>query len=282
MKKLLGLLLAVLVSCSSAQDTAVSVQEDGLAVCPASDAVAQNVASLAFNLMRQAAAAGCGDVILAPQMYVPSGDGIIFNPELGLATESMKLTLAAAQEDPSIAKFLAAGLAKGSKRTFAKLSKGFTAKLAAADYDVQPWCGNTLVSISTGDNAVTVTAWDGSNSKATPWTPFNGDLKDGNPFLFVTRAGEQLTWSKLLKKCELGCGDVTLDPTAYVQPEAYYYPAGTLMGTMQNPFVIVGSELYADPAHKDEWATRWVNGIQEWGQFSIPYYTIAYKYIKRF
>jgi hypothetical protein len=51
-----------------------------------------------------------------------------------------------------------------------------------------------------------------------------------------------------------------------------------------NPFVIVGNSLFADPYHAYGWATRTLNGVQEWGTFSRPInmggYT-RYFYIKK-
>ena len=81
-----------------------------------------------------------------------------------------------------------------------------------------------------------------------------------------------------------GCtASFTADPVPYAEPGAYYDTAGALVGTQSNPYVIAGS-LYATIDHQGQWATRTVNGIQEWGTFSTPVSLMGstlYRYAKQ-
>lgn len=303
-KAVFALIAAVSLSagCSSDQSTFTAVEDD-LTACPASsDEAAKSSASLAYTLARHAAKAGCGDVILAPQMYRLSEQGIEFDPDgpfYGKVTQQMKDALVLAQLEPGVGEFLAKGLVHKQSNTFAKLHKDLVAGFATVELGgtevvkvtVQPWCNSSIVTfnikndaISIGDEKVVSAAqWLGGNSKATPWTPFNGTLKDGNPYLFVSKAGKQLSWVQLLnKKCVgIECGNVEFDPAPYTQAESYYVN-GQLVGTQINPFIIEGTNVYAHPNHYNEWATRWISGVQEWGQFSTPVGTLGYKYVKRY
>jgi hypothetical protein len=289
MKYILCLLAALAISgCSSDPATSFSSSEDELAVCPAKqNAIAQEVATLAFTLMTKASIAGCGQVILAPQMYKLADNGIVFDeksPFYANVTDEMKGLLALVQEKAEVKEFLANGLKYNKSNNFAKLSNNLVAQLAGK-VTLQPWCNSALATFDTKDQAITIASWSGHHDKSIPWTPFNGDLKDGNPFLFVSKAGLQLSWNKLLtKKCAgVECGVVEMDPTPYSVSDSYYNQYG-LVGTQQNPFIYETSTVFAAPYHKDAWATRWILGIQEWGQFSIQVGTpaFAYKYIKRY
>jgi hypothetical protein len=129
----------------------------------------------------------------------------------------------------------------------------------------------------------------GSNSW--PTTPFNGS-GGTNPYLVVAVNGSQISWNTSSwptmdcsgisdpKKCS---GTIDIDPIPYAEPGSYYDSTGNLVGTQSNPYSIVGS-LYAVSDHQQQWATRTVNGIQEWGTFTTPVSLLGvtlYKYTKQ-
>ena len=71
-----------------------------------------------------------------------------------------------------------------------------------------------------------------------------------------------------------------------VRPAAAYYDTNNnLVGPQPNPFGLVSTSLYADPAHAGQWATRTVNDTQEWGTFSQAvtlFGQTEYKYVKQY
>jgi hypothetical protein len=128
-----------------------------------------------------------------------------------------------------------------------------------------------------------------SNGNQWPSTPFNGG-ETTNPYLVVSSNGNTLTWHSSAwptqscsgtTKCS---GTIDLDPIPYTQPAAYYDPSGNLVGPQANPFALTITNLYADPAHAGQWATRTVSGVQQWGTFSTPVTVLGstvYEYVKQ-
>jgi hypothetical protein len=133
---------------------------------------------------------------------------------------------------------------------------------------------------NTGANPAT---WHGVQANAC--TPFNGGGGSSNPYFVISQNGAQVPalFSAVTTQCQNGCtGTMVLDPVPYAEPGAYYNSSGTMVGTQSNPFSIVGS-LYATVDHQGQWATRTVNGIQEWGTFTTPVAVLGvteYKYLK--
>jgi hypothetical protein len=125
------------------------------------------------------------------------------------------------------------------------------------------------------------------------FTPFMGT--DGsNPFLLVSINGTAQNWA-FENFTPTNCWDnpsptytcsssMVIDPIAYAEPAAYYDTNGNLVGPQVNPFALSGTQLYADPAHQGQWATRVANNVQEWGTFSQPvtlFGTTKYQYVKK-
>jgi len=168
------------------------------------------------------------------------------------------------------------------------------------------WCGTSIVTISDSvanswqysplfaDNA---TLWRGNvpagfkGTKHTPWTPFNGNSSSGNPYLIVSVNGAATNWATY-NFTPLYCynypnntctGSIQIDPVPYAEPGAYYNTVG-LVGTQANPFDLVSTALYAVPDHSTQWASRTVNSVQEWGQFSTALTVLGstvYRYVKK-
>ena len=129
-------------------------------------------------------------------------------------------------------------------------------------------------------------------TKSTPWTPFNGAVSTGNPYLVVTVNGNVTNWSNYnwgtvdCTKLPGGTcsGSVEIDPVPYAEPGSYY-SNGALLGMQSNPFALDPSALYATPDHAGQWATRTVNGVQQWGTFSQAvtiYGMTEYKFVKQY
>jgi hypothetical protein len=126
----------------------------------------------------------------------------------------------------------------------------------------------------------------------TPWTPFNGNSSAGNPYLIVSVNGQTTTWATYNFAGEdcyglpnATCtGTLVVDPIPYTQPAAYYDPTGNLVGPQSNPFSLIITTTYADASHQGQWASRTVNGVQQWGTFTAPV-TVAgltiYGYVKQ-
>ena len=124
-----------------------------------------------------------------------------------------------------------------------------------------------------------------------PSSPFNGP-SGSNPYLVISMNGQKATWAQFDKYTYVNCwqqpnetceGQLEIDPIPYAEPGAYYDTTQQLVGTQTNPFSIVGS-LYATADHQGQWATRVVNGVQEWGTFSTPvtlFGVTMYKYLKQ-
>jgi hypothetical protein len=179
----------------------------------------------------------------------------------------------------------------------------------------EPWCGAQMITIldTVQDSysfsplyAATITnpgisvgggwltkppaAFKGSSNR--PMTPFNGPSSSGNPYLVISVNGTATNWgsynfspvSCYTNPSPFECsGTLQIDPIPYAEPGSYYDTTGNLVGTQANPFAIAGS-LYAVAAHQSQWATRTVNGVQEWGTFATPVTilgTTQYKYVKQ-
>jgi hypothetical protein len=133
-------------------------------------------------------------------------------------------------------------------------------------------------------------AFTGKND--VPSTPFNGNTSAGNPYLIVSVNGQTTTWATYNftgEDCytlpnDTCTGNLMIDPIPYTQPAAYYDTTGALVGPQANPFALTVTNLYADPAHQNQWATRTVSGVQQWGTFSTAVNvlgTTVYLYVKQ-
>jgi hypothetical protein len=112
-----------------------------------------------------------------------------------------------------------------------------------------------------------------------PSTPFNGANGTANPYLVIAVNGTKINWntagaswpSQSCGSAPANCtGTIDIDPIPYTQPGAYYDTTNTLVGPQANPFSLVVTNLYADPGHAGQWATRTVSGVQQWGTFTTP------------
>ncbi len=125
-----------------------------------------------------------------------------------------------------------------------------------------------------------------------PTTPFNGTGGTANPYLVIAVNGTQIVWNTAgaswpYQSCgsSPACtGTIDIDPIPYTQPAAYYDASGNLVGAQANPFALNVTDLYADPGHAGQWATRTVTGVQQWGTFSSAVSvlgTTVYLYVKQ-
>lgn len=130
-------------------------------------------------------------------------------------------------------------------------------------------------------------AYKGSNTW--PSSPFNG-AGTSNPYLVVSVNGSSLNWNTSswpVQNCpnDASCnGTIDIDPIPYAQPGAYYDANGNLVGPQANPFSLVITDVYSDPSHASQWATRTVSGVQQWGTFSTPVNVLGvtvYQYVKQ-
>jgi hypothetical protein len=110
-----------------------------------------------------------------------------------------------------------------------------------------------------------------------PTTPFNGSGGSANPYLVIAVNGTKIVWntdgaSWPSQSCggqPVPCtGTIDIDPIPYTQPAAYYDANNNLVGPQANPFSLIITNNYADPSHAGQWATKTVNGVQQWGTFS--------------
>jgi hypothetical protein len=129
-----------------------------------------------------------------------------------------------------------------------------------------------------------------TGSSPLPTTPFNGPSSSGNPYLIVSVQGSAVNWATYnfapvdcWNNPNFACsGTIQIDPVPYAEPGAYYDTSGNLVGTEANPFTIIAT-LYAIADHESQWATRTINGVQEWGTFTTPvtlFGITLYKYVK--
>jgi hypothetical protein len=168
------------------------------------------------------------------------------------------------------------------------------------------WCSTSIVTIAetcVNSNDFSpmisrpITRWRSGppaafhGTSSTPSSPFNGASASGNPYLVVSVNGQTTSWADYnfagtdcTKLPNATCtASLQVDPVPYAEPGAYYDTSGNLVGTQANPFAIVGN-LYAVIDHESQWATRTVNGVQEWGTFSTPvtlFGITQYKYVKQ-
>jgi hypothetical protein len=123
-----------------------------------------------------------------------------------------------------------------------------------------------------------------------PTSPFNG-VDGQNPYLLVSINGTPQHWAYETFpaiNCWNNPGDkctstMEIDPIPYAQPGAYYDANGNVVGPQTDPFALAVTSLYADSSHAGQWATRTVNGVQQWGTFSSPLNvlgTTVYMYAK--
>jgi hypothetical protein len=248
----------------------------------------------------------------------------------GNVTNAMKAHLAFAQLDTSVGKFLSDGLkyayANTDGQTFPNIvtipalrtykypgpvSVGISDQTSSdnshtATVSGKAWCGTSVVTIAdTVRNswqyspmyAGNITLWRGNvpagfkGTKHTPWTPFNGALAAGNPYLVVSVNGKPTNWATY-NFAALYCydypnnqcsGTIEIDPVPYAEPGEYYNTTG-VVGTQANPFALSPTVLFAVSDHTSQWATRTVNGVQEWGTFTQPvtlFGVTQYRYTKK-
>ena len=114
------------------------------------------------------------------------------------------------------------------------------------------------------------------NGASLPTMPFNGT--SGNPYLIISINGSAINWSNASSFAGESCfnlpnntctGSIEIDPVPYSEPGAQYDVNSNLLGSQANPFVINSNLLLAYATHASQWATRSVNGVQQWGTFSI-------------
>jgi hypothetical protein len=185
------------------------------------------------------------------------------------------------------------------------------------------WCGNTAVKISeTVDKSWAyqpIALWNVTDWRSGPpsgytgvagavvngqtitstgvndsYTPFMGQ-NGQSPYLLVSINGTAQNW--LTNNGTYGpvncwnnpnyvcSSSMEIDPIPYTQAAAYYDTNNNLVGPQPNPFGLVSTSLYADPAHAGQWATRTVNNTQEWGTFSQAvtlFGQTEYKYVKQY
>ncbi|HZU82448.1 MAG TPA: hypothetical protein VE987_06015, partial [Polyangiaceae bacterium] len=133
--------------------------------------------------------------------------------------------------------------------------------------------------------------YTGGNSY--PSTPFNGPNGTANPYLVMSVNGQTINWntpasSWPVQNCpnDSSCkGTIDIDPIPYTQPAQYYDVNGNTVGAQANPFTLVVTNLYADPAHAGQWASRTLAGVQHWGTFSNPVNvlgTTVYQYVQQY
>jgi hypothetical protein len=171
----------------------------------------------------------------------------------------------------------------------------------------QAWCGTSLVTVNeTVQNSWQfsplfsdqITTWRSGPPAAfkgtspLPSTPFNGPSSSGNPYLVVSVNGVATNWAtynfapvSCYNNANFTCtGAIQIDPVPYAEPGPYYNTDG-VVGTQSNPFTIAGTVLFAVTDHTSEWATKTVNGVQEWGTFTQPvtlFGITRYRYIRQF
>jgi hypothetical protein len=125
-----------------------------------------------------------------------------------------------------------------------------------------------------------------------PSTPFNGANGTANPYLVIAVNGTKVVWntagsswpSQTCGSAPACSGTIDIDPIPYTQPGAYYDATGNAVGPQANPFALVITNLYGDPGHAGQWATRTVSGVQQWGTFSTAVNvlgTTVYLYVKQ-
>lgn len=276
--------------------------------------------------------------------FDPNAPGYAFVPN------SLKVDLAVAQLDPSVASYLTAGLINCFAATDGSLDYAFRADfLKGFSYPTKTSSSVTNpdgsidnftasgAALNNAEDVITITATSGPTkpdpdfgimrylqastlfpsfstavypkftahdanvgSNPSSWhgrytaacSPFNGPGGSSNPYFVLSQKinGAQQSMAAWFQgvgsqSCNNGCtASFTVDPIPYTQPAAYYDVGGNLIGPQANPFSLVVTNLYADPIHANEWATRTVGGVQQWGTFSSPVNvlgTTIYQYVKQ-
>jgi hypothetical protein len=129
-------------------------------------------------------------------------------------------------------------------------------------------------------------------TKDYPSTPFNGPGNVNNPYLVIAVNGSAINWNTSASSWPtMSCntnpdctGTIDIDPIPYTQPDAYYDANGNAVGPQTNPFSLIVTNIYADPGHSGQWATRTVAGVQQWGTFTNAINvlgTTVYGYVKQ-
>ena len=163
------------------------------------------------------------------------------------------------------------------------------AETVYADYQYAPILAQSVYG-GLGWRTGTLPAFKGSNN--VPSMPFNGP--SGNPYLVVSIDGSPVNWSNPSSFSGINCdanakhvctGSIQIDPAPYFEPGSQFDVNSNLLGTQANPFIIDSNLILADSTHATQWATRWVNGVEQWGTFSQPitrggvtYYLFVAKY----
>jgi hypothetical protein len=152
---------------------------------------------------------------------------------------------------------------------------GLVSTLAYSDFDTH-WGDSVYAKFHSGDSV--------------PCSPFNGPGGTTNLDLVISLNGSQIGARQQVPITDCPYANhcvstAVIDPIPYTQPGDYYDPSGQLVGLQTNPYTLVITQLYADPSHAGQWATRVVNGVQQWGTFSnsvsIVGYTV-YGYVKQY
>ncbi|MGA7119180.1 MAG: hypothetical protein WBY94_03735 [Polyangiaceae bacterium] len=136
-----------------------------------------------------------------------------------------------------------------------------------------PWCTSTAVTLSESVSAAEGQTIDNASESFTPYMGRTGS----NPYLLVSINGTPQNWAfesfnptNCWNNPSATCrSSMIIDPVPYAEPGAQFDPNSNLLGTQANPFVINANLLLADATHALQWATRSVNGVQQWGTFSI-------------
>jgi hypothetical protein len=151
---------------------------------------------------------------------------------------------------------------------------------------IQPKFVGSFLNVSTSNSG----KWLGRYAAAC--SPFNGPGGSSNPYFILNQTinGQTQTNSAWFQgvgsgSCQNGCtGTFKVDPAPYTEPGQYYDTNNNPVGMQSNPFTIDSASLYATPDHAGQWATRTVNGVQQWGTFSTLVYQYGapmYKYVKQ-
>lgn len=75
-------------------------------------------------------------------------------------------------------------------------------------------------------------------------------------------------------------GTATQAATAYNTPGPQYDDAGNLLGSHDNPFLLIGTQKFADASHKDFWG---IDSVGNYGTFHQPvtlFGTLQYKWLQ--
>ncbi len=204
--------------------------------------------------------------------------------------------------DGSVDNFTASGAAKSSGQQVITVTASSGPAKADPDFGIMRYLSAsslfssyytsvypkfTAYDVSVGSNP---SSWHGRYAAAC--SPFNGPGGSSNPYFVLSQSINGVSqnmsaWFQGVgsQSCNNGCtATFQVDPIPYAQPGAYYDASGNLVGPQANPFALLVTDLYADPAHAGQWATRTVLGVQQWGTFSTAVSilgTTVYLYAKQ-